>query len=314
MVDPAALGHIAEPFEMDLERGKVREFARATFSANPSYLDGDAPPVPATFLTTMGFWAGPGADAWAAVRMDPSRGRHAEQEFSFSGPPPRSGTRLVGRSRVAEIYTKPGRRGGDLTFAVMVTEFRDRDGELVASARLTGVETDTIDTTAPAAAPAAPSVAPAARAAPMLGPAAPVSGPVPLVIGPLTRTDLVRYQGASGDFYAIHHDEPFARAAGLPAPLSLGMLQAGMLATWATDWLGAEAVRSVRFRFAEQVYPGDTVTCGGRAVRSYHGEDGRPRADLELVCTTQTGAVAVRGWATFATSGLLPVDDVEETR
>ncbi len=31
-------------------------------------------------------------------------------------------------------------------------------------------------------------------------------------IGPLTRTDFVRYQGASGDMNLIHHDEPFAQA------------------------------------------------------------------------------------------------------
>jgi acyl dehydratase len=123
--------------------------------------------------------------------------------------------------------------------------------------------------------------------------------PPPLVVGPLTRTDLVRYQGASGDFNPIHHDELFARAAGLPQPLSLGMLQAGLLATWATDWLGAAAVRRFRVRFAEQVFPGDTVTCSGTVVRSYV-EDGQSLVDLELVCTTQTGAVAVRGWATFA--------------
>jgi acyl dehydratase len=119
--------------------------------------------------------------------------------------------------------------------------------------------------------------------------------PPPLVIGPLTRTDLVRYQGASGDFNPIHHDEQFATAAGLPAPLSLGMLQAGLLATYATDWLGATAIRSFRVRFAEQVFPGDTVTCTGRVVSSSSSA-----VDVELECTTQTGAVAVRAWATFA--------------
>ena len=123
--------------------------------------------------------------------------------------------------------------------------------------------------------------------------------PPPLVVGPLTRTDLVRYQGASGDFNPIHHDEPFARSAGLAQPLSLGMLQAGLLATWATDWLGADTVRRIRFRFAEQVFPGDTVTCTGTVVKSYV-ESGESLVDLELLCTTQTGAVAVRGWATFA--------------
>ena len=123
--------------------------------------------------------------------------------------------------------------------------------------------------------------------------------PPPLVVGPLTRTDIVRYQGASGDFFAIHHDEPFAREAGLPAPISLGMLQAGMLATWATDWLGAAAVRRFRFRFVDRVFPGDTLTCGGRIVRRYPADDGGTLVDLELECTTQTGAVAVQAWATF---------------
>ena len=133
--------------------------------------------------------------------------------------------------------------------------------------------------------------------------------PPPLVVGPLSRTDLVRYQGASGDFNPIHHDEPFALAAGLPAPLSLGMLQAGMLATWATDWLGAGAVRRFRVRFAERVFPGDTVSCAGTVVASYvDDETGEPRVDLELACTTQTGAVAVRAWATFA----VPADLVED--
>ncbi len=101
-----------------------------------------------------------------------------------------------------------------------------------------------------------------------------------------------------------HHDEPFAVNAGLPQPLSLGMLQAGMLATWATDWLGAEAIRRFRVRFAERVFPGDTVTCAGRIVKSYVDESGQSLVDLELECTTQTGAVALRGWATFTVPSL----------
>ena len=48
-------------------------------------------------------------------------------------------------------------------------------------------------------------------------------GPTPRELGSLTRTDFVRYQGASGDMNPIHHDEPFARAAGYPAPLAVGM-------------------------------------------------------------------------------------------
>ncbi|MBX6722190.1 MAG: hypothetical protein IRY92_02970, partial [Dactylosporangium sp.] len=73
-----------------------------------------------------------------------------------------------------------------------------------------------------------------------------MKAPEPRVIGPITLTDIVRYQGASGDMNPIHHDESFARAAGLPGPVSIGMLHAGYLATYATDWLGAANVR--RFR------------------------------------------------------------------
>ena len=126
--------------------------------------------------------------------------------------------------------------------------------------------------------------------------------PPPLVVGPLSMTDIVRYQGASGDFYAIHHDEAFARAAGFASPIALGMMQAGMLATWATDWLGAEQIRRFRVRFVEQVWPGDTLTCSGTVQREYQ-EEGEGRVDVELACHRQTGGVAVLGWATFVAEG-----------
>lgn len=141
MVDPAALGRTGEPFTIDVERGKIAEFARATFSTNPAYT-GDSPIVPATFLTTMVFWDP--SPVWGFVAMDRSRALHAEQEYVFHGPPPAAGTRLTAQSRITEIYTKTGRRGGELTFAVMVTEFRDQSGTLVAEAKLTGVETTSL--------------------------------------------------------------------------------------------------------------------------------------------------------------------------
>jgi hypothetical protein len=143
MVDRVALGAVGAPFTMDVERGKIHEFARAVRSSDPAYFEGDRPVIPPTFLTTMIFWEAlvPESNPWALVRMSLERGMHAEQEYVFYGPPPRAGTRLTCQSRIAEIHEKPGRRGGTLTFAVMVTEFRDEAGRLVAEARLTGVET-----------------------------------------------------------------------------------------------------------------------------------------------------------------------------
>ncbi|HEY2514209.1 MAG TPA: MaoC family dehydratase N-terminal domain-containing protein, partial [Polyangiaceae bacterium] len=110
---------------------------------HPSYLREEHPPVPPTFLTTMFFWEHevPGSNPWDQVKLDQTRGMHAEQEYVFHGPPPRAGTRLLCQSRIEDVYEKEGKRGGKLGFAVMVTEFRDETGKLVAEARMTGVET-----------------------------------------------------------------------------------------------------------------------------------------------------------------------------
>ncbi|MEV0810447.1 MaoC/PaaZ C-terminal domain-containing protein [Micromonospora sp. NPDC050200] len=124
------------------------------------------------------------------------------------------------------------------------------------------------------------------------------AAPAPWTVGPVTRTDFVRYQGASGDMNPIHHDEEFARAAGFPTPFSVGMWQAGLLGTYATDWLGAENVRGFRIRFLEQVWPGDTLTCHGEVLREYE-QDGERRVDVELTCRRQTGGTAVTVWSTF---------------
>jgi acyl dehydratase len=120
----------------------------------------------------------------------------------------------------------------------------------------------------------------------------------PREFGPLSRTDFVRYQGASGDFNPIHHDEDYAKGAGFPSVFSVGMLQAGILGTYVTDWLGAANVRRFVVQFRDQVWPGDTLTCTGEVVKRYE-EDGEGKVDLELLCSRQTGGTAIKGWATF---------------
>jgi acyl dehydratase len=127
------------------------------------------------------------------------------------------------------------------------------------------------------------------------------AAPEPLVFGPITRTDIVRYQGAAGDMQPVHHDEDHARSLGHPSVFSVGMLHAGLLATWATDWLGPENVRRYRARFKEQVWPGDVLTCSGVVAREYE-EGGERLVDLDLECKRQTGGVAVQAWATFVVS------------
>jgi acyl dehydratase len=116
--------------------------------------------------------------------------------------------------------------------------------------------------------------------------------------GPMTRTDFVRYQGASGDMNPIHHDEGFARSAGFPTVFSVGMLQAGLLATYCTDLLGPDRVRRFSVQFREQVWPDDVLTCAGVVVGVRDTDEG-PVADVDLTVTRQTGGVAIKGQATF---------------
>jgi acyl dehydratase len=123
----------------------------------------------------------------------------------------------------------------------------------------------------------------------------------PRTVGPLTRTDFVRYQGASGDFNPIHHDEEFAKSAGYPTVFSVGMLQAGILASYATDWLGADNVRNFGVQFREQVWPGDSLVCSGAVVERAEDAKGNERTvKLELTVDRVGGGTAIKGWATFA--------------
>jgi len=116
---------------------------------------------------------------------------------------------------------------------------------------------------------------------------------------PLTVTDFVRYQGASGDMNPIHHDEGFAKQAGFPSVFAVGMLQAGVLATYVTDWFGASSVRRFAVQFREQAWPGDVLTYTGKVVAKRE-EGGERLVDLELQATRQTGGVHLKGTATVA--------------
>lgn len=58
---------------------------------------------------------------------------------------------------------------------------------------------------------------------------------------PLTRADLVRYAGASGDFNPIHWNERFATAVGLPGVIAHGMLTMGAAVQLVSDWAGDPA-------------------------------------------------------------------------
>ena len=119
----------------------------------------------------------------------------------------------------------------------------------------------------------------------------------PSVTHELTRTDLVMYAGASGDFNPMHHDEVKAQAAGLPSVFGHGMFSAGFLARAVTDYVGVGNLTKYKVRFAKQTWPGETFVTKV-TVTNKRKEDGANLVDLEVELTNQDGEVKMAGEAT----------------
>jgi acyl dehydratase len=114
----------------------------------------------------------------------------------------------------------------------------------------------------------------------------------------LTRTRIVQYAGASGDYNPLHSDERFTvEVAGYPSVFAHGMLTMGMTGRVLTDWFGPEALTAYGVRFVKQVFPGDSLVASA-TVTELHDRDGARYADLDVETVNQDGDVVVRGTAT----------------
>jgi hypothetical protein len=121
------------PYEFPIERGAIRAFAQAMQVDDAAY-EGEGAVMPPTFPISSWRWAPPGGRA--AHGIPRSLLLHGEQEFIFHGPPPTAGTLLEVSERVVDRTSKPGKRGGMMTFVVVSTEFRD-GGRLAVEMRST---------------------------------------------------------------------------------------------------------------------------------------------------------------------------------
>jgi acyl dehydratase len=75
----------------------------------------------------------------------------------------------------------------------------------------------------------------------------------------VTRADLVRYAGASGDFNPIHWSDRFATKVGLPGVIAHGMFTMALVGRAVTAWAGApDAVVEYAVRFSRPVPVPDT--------------------------------------------------------
>jgi acyl dehydratase len=118
-----------------------------------------------------------------------------------------------------------------------------------------------------------------------------------VIVDDLTRTQLVMYAGASGDYNPLHTDDKFTKeVAGYPGVFAHGMLTMGMTGRVLTDWVGDGRLTKYGVRFSKQVWPGDTLTATV-TVDAIRDEGGEKFADFSVSTRNQDGDVVVSGYA-----------------
>ncbi|MBA2882983.1 acyl dehydratase [Desulfosalsimonas propionicica] len=115
----------------------------------------------------------------------------------------------------------------------------------------------------------------------------------------ISRTHIIKYVGAGGDFQPIHHDEEFAKSIGLPSIFANGLMHGGMLTRVITDWAGDGVIKRYKLRFTGIVWPKDTLTFLGN-VRKKYQENGENLVDCTLMVKNQKGENTIEGEATVS--------------
>jgi acyl dehydratase len=114
----------------------------------------------------------------------------------------------------------------------------------------------------------------------------------------LTRTQIVQYAGASGDYNPLHTDATYAQeVAGYPGVFAHGMLTMGMTGRAVTDWVGDGRLTAYGVRFTSQVWPGERLVTR-LTVKQLRSEGGDDLVDLDVVTLNSEGVPVISGYAT----------------
>ncbi|MBB5161561.1 MaoC/PaaZ C-terminal domain-containing protein [Mycobacterium sp. AZCC_0083] len=117
------------------------------------------------------------------------------------------------------------------------------------------------------------------------------------VVEELSRTQLVMYAGASGDYNPLHTDEVYATTvAGYPSVIAHGQLTMGLTAKVITDWIDDGELSGFGVRFKRQVWPGDTLTATA-TVSAVEDQEGARMVELEVSTVNQNGEPVMTGYA-----------------
>ena len=118
------------------------------------------------------------------------------------------------------------------------------------------------------------------------------------VVDNLSRTQIVQYAGASGDYNPLHSDEVYTtQVAGYPSVFAHGMLTMGLTGKMLTNYVGDGTLTRFGVRFTNQVWPGDTLDAKA-TVAALREEGGVHLVDLTLSTVNQDGKEVMTGNAT----------------
>ena len=113
------------------------------------------------------------------------------------------------------------------------------------------------------------------------------------LVDDLSRTQIVMYAGASGDYNPVHTDEKFTKEmAGYPSVFAHGMLTMGMTGRMLTNYVGDGRLTKYGVRFTSQVWPGDTLNSTATVVDVTDGI-----VNLSVETTNQDGSLVLSGYA-----------------
>ena len=121
----------------------------------------------------------------------------------------------------------------------------------------------------------------------------------PLKKNPTTQ-QLVKYAGASGDFYQIHYDQDYAKSNGLPTVIIHGALKNAWFGQIITDWIGLSGqLKELSIQYRGMDIPGSPLTIQGKILRKWV-DNGQYLVEVELWLENFNGERTTKGSAKFS--------------
>ena len=115
-----------------------------------------------------------------------------------------------------------------------------------------------------------------------------------------TTQQLVKYAGASGDYYQIHYDKDFAQGNGLDGVILHGALKNAFLGHLMTSWMGrAGKLKRLSCQYRGMDFPGNRILARGTVARRYQAE-GESLVDCNIWLENPEGQKTTPGTATVA--------------